>query len=318
MKLVTYNDQRLGLLVGDKVIDIKRALQRHDALPEGATMIELIENFPLIKAQLERLEAGAGDAVEITSISLLPPIMNPSKVICTVDNYPSHAAEDATEIFPKPIFFLKPANALIGSGGTVVLPKEARRVDHELELAVVIGKKCRGVPAREALSYVFGYTIFLDMSARDFRTIPYSWFSMKGWDTFGPIGPAIVTSDEVGSPSALEMKLWVNGQLRMHGNTRDMIFDVAELIEAVSEVTTLLPGDVIATGTVEGVTPVFEGDVIIAEIQKLGKLEVSVVRSSHVDIWHTKDFPEHYAAYRERDTADKGPDVMAPKKMEDL
>lgn len=313
MKFLTFNDHRLGLLVNGKIIDVKDQLKKLGDFNLSLGMLELIQNFDNLQPLLSEIDLSTCDYFDLDLIEYLPPITNPSKIICTVDNYPAHAAEDATEIFPKPIFFMKPNSVLLGSRHTVLLPVHSSRVDHELELAIIIGKTCRHVSSRDALSYVFGYSIFLDMSARDFRTIPYSWFSMKGWDTFGPLGPYIVTGDEIGDPQNLDLKLWVNGNQRMIGNTRDMIFSIGELIESISEVTTLLPGDIIATGTIEGIAPVFEGDIVIAQIQNIGKLEVSIERSKSIDKWHDLNFSQEYAHYRERDSADRGADPMAPK-----
>lgn len=308
MKLISYNDGEIGLSVQGRVINLSDKI-----LGSRFSMKGLIENFDHLKPKIEDLATIAESSVSIDAIKLLPPISDPNKIVCTVCNYPEHAEEDKTEVFPKPIFFMKPPTTLVGSNGVVILPKFAQRVDHELELAVVMGKKCKNISAKNALDHVFGYSIFLDMSARDFRTIPYSWFSMKAWDTFGPLGPIITTADEIKDPQNLEMKLWVNGKLRMNGNTKDMIFKIEELIEAISEVTTLYPGDIIATGTIEGVAPVFEGDMIVAEIESLGSLVMTVSRSSHNDKWHTSNFPTFYSEYRARDAADQGEDPVAPQ-----
>jgi len=289
MRFVTYGNQSLGLLVDNKVVDIRLFLQKSDILQEEITMLELIKNFHNIGSQLQYLKIPLEEAVEITSLSLLPPITNPSKIICIGDYDSSHTGTGTRENFPKPIFFLKPASALIGSGNKVILPLEAQHVSVSLKLAVIIGRECHRVMPWEVQSHIFGYTIFLDICAEDFQTVPCSWFLMKGWNTFGPIGPAIVTVDEVNDPLNLEMKVMINGQLKMHGNTKDMVFDIRQLITAASEIATLFPGDIIVAETIENVERVLEGDIITAEIQELETLQVRVVRSLHRNLWHSED-----------------------------
>lgn len=245
-------------------------------------------------------------------ISLGPPVDPKSKIICTIDNYADHAAEFSTDLFPRPIFFLKPFSSLIGDGGIVRMPRAARRVDYEVELAVVIGEHCRAVSAAAARDVVAGYCVFLDMSARDFRSIPYTWFAMKAWDTFGPVGPYVVEAAAVPDPRDLNILLTVNGEVRMSGNTRQMVFSPFELISAASEVVTLSPGDLIATGTISGVGPARDGNIVEATIGGVGTLSVRIAVSDTETRWHDESFPELYAEYNRRASEDAGPDPIAP------
>ena len=151
-----------------------------------------------------------------------------------------------------------------------------RHVEYETELAVVIGKRTKNVDEEEVYSKVFGYSIILDMSARDFQRVDRTLFRAKGFDTFAPIGPYIVTTDEIPDPHSLDIKLWLNGELKQNDNTQEMIFKIPKLISFISQVTTLLPGDIIATGTPAGVGPVKSGDKLVAKIDRIGTLEVSI------------------------------------------
>jgi 2-keto-4-pentenoate hydratase/2-oxohepta-3-ene-1,7-dioic acid hydratase in catechol pathway len=264
------------------------------------------EMRPVCTAALGRALSESGSRE--MEVPLGPPVGPTSKIICTIDNYADHAEEFSTEIFPRPIFFLKPFSSLIGNRGTVRLPRAARRVDYEVELAVVIGDQCRAVSPTEAMDVVAGYCIFLDMSARDFRSIPYTWFGMKAWDTFGPVGPYIVEAVEIRDPLSLEISLVVNGETRMNGNTGQMVFSPFDLISAASEVVTLSPGDIIATGTIAGVGPAGDGDIVEAAIEGIGTLSVTVVASDVETRWHDGAFPDLYAEYNSRITGDSGAD----------
>ncbi|MFX0016071.1 MAG: fumarylacetoacetate hydrolase family protein [Promethearchaeota archaeon] len=215
--------------------------------------------------------------------SLEVPIQS-STIICLARNYLDHAKEMGIE--PKnlpsnPVLFLKPKSALIGPGQNIVFPPQAKQVDHEVELAVVIGKKGKNISQEESLDFVFGYTILLDITARDIQALAkkkgHPWFPSKGFDTFSPIGPFIVTSDEIKDPHKLDIELRVNDQIKQKGNTRDMIFKIGQILSYCSTITTLHPGDLIATGTPAGVGPVKKGDKISATIESIGTLEVGVI-----------------------------------------
>ncbi|MBE1596732.1 MULTISPECIES: fumarylacetoacetate hydrolase family protein [Streptomyces] len=312
MRIAVDADTGQPLIVGDG-----RSWSVAELLPDvpsirSATIADVIAAWAELGPRCERAISGAGPFVPGRVRRLGPPAGPATKIICAIDNYRDHAAEFATEIFPKPIFFLKPATTLIGEGATVLLPQNARRVDYELELATVIGTRCRDVRPQDAAEVIFGYTVFLDMSARDFRSIPYTWFGMKAWDTFGPIGPYVVEKQDIGEAQALRMTLTVNGETRMTGHTGDMIFSVADLVSAASEVVTLMPGDVIATGTMAGVCQAEHGDEVEATIEETGTLRVKVARSDAATHWHDRSFPEQYASFRDQPRSDSGPDPIAP------
>ena len=197
----------------------------------------------------------------------------PSKIICVGRNYAAHAAELGNTVPKEPLWFSKPPSALLAPGGTVLLPPESARVEHEGELAVVIGKRGRRVARDRALEHVFGYTIACDVTARDLQKSDGQWTRAKGFDTFCPVGPYVVAGVD---PSSLGVRVRVNGALRQDGNTRQMVFGVGELVSTASAMMTLEPGDLILTGTPEGVGPLAPGDRVEVEIDELGKLEFSV------------------------------------------
>lgn len=220
---------------------------------------------------------------EMDEIELLAPIPRPGKVVCIGLNYMDHARETGAKIPTKPIMFSKFSSSVIGPYDTIhVIPDVTTRVDYEAELGVVIGKTASRVSADNALDYVFGYTVINDVSARDIQKGPEygnQWVRGKSFDTFCPMGPSITSRDEVADPQALAVRAILNGQVLQDGNTRDMIFSVATLISYISQGITLEPGDVIATGTPNGVgdarmPPIYlkKGDVIEIEVGNLGKL----------------------------------------------
>jgi len=193
----------------------------------------------------------------------------PTKILCIGRNYRAHAKELGNEVPKEPLMFLKPPSSLLEPGGTLLLPPESERVEHEAELVVVIGKRGRRIPAAQALDHVFGYTVACDVSARDLQKKDGQWTRAKGFDGFCPLGPEVVSGMEAGS---LGVRLWVNGELRQDGNTRDMVFGVAELVAYASNVMTLEPGDLILTGTPEGVGPLASGDRVEVEVEGIEKL----------------------------------------------
>ncbi|MCR4315570.1 MAG: fumarylacetoacetate hydrolase family protein [Planctomycetes bacterium] len=212
---------------------------------------------------------------------VLPPIISPSKIVCVIRNYKAHAKEMAASVPEEPIFFLKPASALIGHKQNILFPRWLNsRVDPEIELGVVIGKTCKNASVDSAMQYVAGYTIILDVTARSLqgqdKERSWPWTRSKGLDTFCPTGPFLVPREIVEDPHCLDIELQVNGGERQKGNTSDMVFTVPELISAASKYMTLQPGDMIATGTPEGVSPVVIGDYIEATIEKLGTLKITV------------------------------------------
>jgi 2-keto-4-pentenoate hydratase/2-oxohepta-3-ene-1,7-dioic acid hydratase in catechol pathway len=210
-----------------------------------------------------------------SKVSLLAPVL-PTKVVCVGKNYEDHAGEMGGEVPPEPMTFLKPSTAVIGPNANVVYPTRlSQEVHHEAELAVVIGKPARNVKAEDAGNYVFGYTAANDVTARDLQRRDGQWGRAKGFDTFCPLGPWIET--ELDPSERLSVICRVNGEVRQSGYTSDMVYGVPELVEFISSFTTLLPGDVILTGTPAGVGPVVPGDLMEVEVEGIGVLANRVV-----------------------------------------
>jgi 2-keto-4-pentenoate hydratase/2-oxohepta-3-ene-1,7-dioic acid hydratase in catechol pathway len=216
--------------------------------------------------------APTGREVALADARLVCPVV-PSKIIGIGRNYGAHAKELGNDVPPEPLMFLKPPSSLLDPGGAIVLPPESQRVEHEAELGVVIGRRARFVAEADALAHVFGYTCVGDITARDLQRKDGQWTRAKGFDTFCPVGPAIETDLD---PAALEVVCRVNGATRQSGHTRDMIFPVATLVAYASRVMTLEPGDLVATGTPEGVGPLASGDRLEIEIPGIGVLALAV------------------------------------------
>ena len=214
-----------------------------------------------------------GGALPLATATLLPPC-EPSKIVAVGLNYRAHAAEMGKELPAEPLIFLKAPSALLAPGGAVTLPRSSQRVEHEGELALVIGKAATRVSAAVALEHVLGYTCLDDVTARDIQRREKVYARAKGFDTFCPVGPWLETG--IADPQALDLELRVNGARRQHGNTADMIFPVAEVIAFISHVMTLFPGDLITTGTPPGVGPLASGDEVEVEIAGIGVLRHSV------------------------------------------
>jgi 2-keto-4-pentenoate hydratase/2-oxohepta-3-ene-1,7-dioic acid hydratase in catechol pathway len=212
---------------------------------------------------------------------ILSPLPRPLRIIALGLNYAAHAKETGKQPPKEPIFFVKASTAVIGPEEPVVIPKGTGRVDHEVELAVIIGREGKNIPRKRAPEHIAGYTILNDVTARDMQSRDMAasrpWFLSKSFDTFAPMGPCIVLPDEIGQPVHLDLTLRVNGEVRQKSNTRDLIFDIPELIHRLSRRLTLEPGDVIATGTPSGISPIRPGDVMEAEIEKIGVLRNPVV-----------------------------------------
>lgn len=208
-------------------------------------------------------------------------VVRPGKLLCIGRNYAKHAAEMKSEVPEQPMIFLKPSTALIGTGGKVVLPAQSRDVHHEVELVAVIGRGGKHIAEEDALSHVEAYAVGLDMTARDLQAEAkkkgHPWSVAKGFDTFAPLGP-LAPAEAVSDPQDLDIRLTINGEVRQQGHTGDMIFSVAYLVSFCSRIFTLLPGDLIYTGTPEGVGPVAEGDQLEAEVSALPPLRLRVRR----------------------------------------
>jgi 2-keto-4-pentenoate hydratase/2-oxohepta-3-ene-1,7-dioic acid hydratase in catechol pathway len=273
------------------VVDAVRAAAAAGLGPDdlnAGSVRALLSSSPAALAQL----AAAGenvDGVDVASVELCPPVPDPEKVLCIGLNYREHAAEGDLQLPTSPIVFAKFQNALVGDGGDIHLPAgNAAMVDFEGELAVVIGRRAHGVEESEALEYVAGYMPFNDVSARDLQLASPQWTMGKAFDTSGPCGPALVTTDEIPDPQALALRTVLNGDVVQDASTREMIFSVAELVSYISSLITLVPGDIIATGTPAGVghvrtPPLYlrAGDTIAVEIEGLGLLTNTVV-NGHV------------------------------------
>ena len=214
-------------------------------------------------------------AIPLNSATLFAPVQ-PSKIVCVGRNYREHAAELGNEVPQEPLIFLKPPSSLLNPGGTIIRPKLSSRVDHEGELGVVIGKKCRNIqPDEDVRSYILGYTCVNDVTARDLQKKDGQWTRAKGFDTFCPVGP--VVTDELDPWAGVNVETRVNGNFRQNGNTRDFIFPLDVVLRYVTQFMTLMPGDLIATGTPSGVGPLNAGDMVEVTVQGLGVLRNSVV-----------------------------------------
>jgi len=212
---------------------------------------------------------------ELGSVELVAPCA-PTKIVCVGRNFPAHAEEHGAVVPPEPLLFLKPPSAVIGPEQPIVLPPQSQQVEHEAELAVVIGRRCRHVPPQAVPDVVLGYTCANDVTARDLQRKDGQWSRAKGFDTFCPLGPWLVTPFD---PSDVAITCRVNGRMRQFGLARDMVFPVAQLISAISSVMTLEPGDVILTGTPSGVGPLHAGDIVEVEIEGIGVLRNPVVEA---------------------------------------
>ncbi len=220
----------------------------------------------------------AGDSLALAEVQLLAPV-EPSKIVCVGRNYAEHAAELGNAVPGEPLIFLKPPSALIGPDQAVVYPALSERLDHEGELAVVIGRRCRSVTEAAALHHVFGYTVANDVTARDLQKKDGQWARAKGFDTFAPVGPWIDTDYD---PADRLVRCWVNGELRQESTTALMVYSISRVIAHIARFMTLEPGDLILTGTPSGVGPVQPGDVMTVAIDGLGQLSNPVVAESSI------------------------------------
>jgi 2-keto-4-pentenoate hydratase/2-oxohepta-3-ene-1,7-dioic acid hydratase in catechol pathway len=274
MKLLYFNDYKLGVLKGDQVVDVSAEVAGIPHTGPGDLMNNLIEQWDGYKARLEAAVA-KGSGVPVSSVRIRPPVPGPRTIDCMAVNY----MEDGTRSAPAPInAFHKSPSAIVGQGDTMVLPDVPAAIfEGEAEMAAVIGKKCTNVSEAQALSYVFGYMNFIDGSARGLPPPGNVFFQMKSRDTFAPIGPYLVTADEVKNPQKLQIKLWNNGVIQQNFNTDDMGHNIAKSIAWLSSIHTLLPGDIVATGTNHrGLNPFMDGDTIELETEGLGRLKFGI------------------------------------------
>src|SRR5215467_8118364 len=274
MKLVFFDDFKLGVLNGDQVVDVSQAVKDIPHLRPQDIIEGVIARWAEYKPKLEQA-AKAGKGVPVAQVRIRPPLPKPTNIVAMAVNY----MEDGTRSEPAPInAFHKSPNAIIGNDDTMVLPDVPATIfEGEAEVAVIIGKRASNVSAADAMSYVFGYTNFIDGSARGLLPSGNTFYQMKSRDTFAPIGPWIVTSDEIADPHKLQVRLWVNGELKQNFNTSDMAHKIPRCIEWVTSIHTLEPGDILATGTNHrGLSAFQEGDTIELETEGLGRLHVRV------------------------------------------
>jgi 2-keto-4-pentenoate hydratase/2-oxohepta-3-ene-1,7-dioic acid hydratase in catechol pathway len=274
MKLAYFNDFRLGVVKGDRLVDVTQVVAAIPHTGPGDLMNGLIANFDQFRARLQDA-AARGDGPPVAQVRIRPPLPKPVNVECMAVNY----MEDGTRKEPAPInAFHKSPGSIIGHGDTMVLPDLAATIfEGEAELALIIGKPASRVSASRAMDYVFGYTNFIDGSARGVIPENNSFYQMKSRATFAPLGPFLVTADEVPDPHNLQVKLWVNGTLKQNFNTSDMAHKIPRCIEWMTAIHDLEPGDVLATGTNHrGLSAFQDGDRIELECQGMGRLVVGV------------------------------------------
>ncbi|HWO73654.1 MAG TPA: fumarylacetoacetate hydrolase family protein [Dehalococcoidia bacterium] len=274
MKLLFFDDFKLGVAKGDQVIDVSSVVADIPRLQPQDLMRGLIERWDEYKGKLEAY-VSQNSGVPLASVKIRPPLPKPSTIVCMAVNY----LENHTMPEPAPInAFLKSPHCVIGDGDTMVLPDIPATVfEGEAELAVVIGRRASNVSRDQAMNYVFGYTNFIDGSARGVQPANQSFYQMKSRDTFAPIGPFIVTADEIPNPHKLQVRLWNNGDLMQDFNTDDMGNDIPRCIEWVSSIHPLEPGDILATGTNHrGLHPFQDGQKIEIEVEGLGRLHINV------------------------------------------
>jgi 2-keto-4-pentenoate hydratase/2-oxohepta-3-ene-1,7-dioic acid hydratase in catechol pathway len=287
MKIVKYQykgKEYYGIMQPEKLVCLTDLAKNYEIdLP--STIEDFIESTTAEEAAdrlLAETTSGELDAfsIPISKTKLLTPIVSPPKILCLGLNYASHVNETKEKRPEQPVVFMKPNTTVIGPNDKIIKRPFVEQLDYEAELAIVIGKQAKDVAISEAPSYVFGYTILNDVSARDFQFKGSQWIPGKSFDTFAPIGPCITTKKQVPNINNLAIKTWVNGELRQDGNTRDMIFSVSEIIYHLSRIMTLKPCDIIATGTPSGVGMVMRpqkwlnsNDKVKIEIEGIGVLD---------------------------------------------
>ncbi len=274
MKLLYFDDFKLGVLKGENVVDVSSVVQDIPRTGPGDLINGLIERFAEYRGRIQQAVDQA-QGVPITSVRIRPPLPKPANIDCMAVNY----MENGTLKEPAPInAFHKSPSCVIGQGDTMVLPDVPASIfEGEAELGVVIGKRATNVPQAQAMDYVFGYINFIDGSARSLPPPGNTFYQMKSRETFAPIGPFLVTADEIRDPQQLSVKLWNNGVLMQDYNTDDMAHKIPRCIEWITSIHTLLPGDIVATGTNHrGLNPFMDGDRIELEVEGLGRLQFNI------------------------------------------
>ena len=274
MKLVFVDDFKLGIIKGKNVVDVSEAVAGIPHTSPQDLLNRLIENFSEYRSKLEAL-VNEQEGKPASQLRFRSPMPKPTNIVAMAVNY----MEDGTRAEPAPInAFHKSPNAVIGDGDTIVIPDVPASIfEHEAELALVIGKKASQIKAEDAYDYRFGYLNFIDVSARGLLPPGNTFYQMKSRDTFAPMGPWLVTADEIADPLNLQLKLSVNGGLKQNFNSSDMAHKIPKLMEWVTSIHTLEPGDVVATGTNHrGLSALQDGDSVEMEIDGLGKLQLNV------------------------------------------
>lgn len=279
----------IGVVRGEHVIDLTRASllygekRRKAEIPELKTWPQFLQLLMERREAIEALVEFAGKCSKesrvirsLSEVRLCAPVEHPQNIICVGRNYLAHARETGHEAPREPILFAKSPSAVIDPGEAIIYPSHLTRVDPEAELAVIIGRRAWQVPASDAARYIGGYTALNDVTARDLQKQDiaqgHPWFRSKSMDTFCPIGPVMLTADECPEPVELDVICRVNGEERQHANTRQFLFSIPQLLEAITRYVALEVGDVIATGTPEGIQPIFPGDVVEVEVERIGIL----------------------------------------------
>ncbi len=294
MKLARYlhsNMESYGVLVDHgiicflalpKALKCNPPLTLHELIALSSKGVKIAEQ--LVRSSTRNEKGNA--TISLDDVTLLSPVSSPPKIVCLGLNYKDHAEEQGKDTPDEPILFMKPRTAIIGSEQTIIRPKIVKQLDYEAELAIVIGDKGKNIRVSEAEKHIFGYTAFNDVSARDIQFKDKQWTRGKSFDTFAPMGPCITTANQIGDPNNLRVRTRVNGELRQDSSTKNMVFNVYEIVHHLSQVMTLEPGDIIATGTPAGVgvfmkpKPKFlsPGDLVEVEIEKIGILRNIISR----------------------------------------
>jgi 2-keto-4-pentenoate hydratase/2-oxohepta-3-ene-1,7-dioic acid hydratase in catechol pathway len=288
LKIARYrhgHEQTYGIVSQSAVLSLPSLAKRLSKEVPLTLKSFIEENASALPASEQLLKQASRKDIKIVSIplsqvSFMAPITFPPKIICLGLNYFDHAAETNSEVPNEPIIFMKPHTAITGPNQKIIKPNFVKKLDYEGELCIIMGKTAKNVSEAEAKEYVFGYTVFNDVSARDLQFKDGQWTRGKSFDTFAPIGPCITTENQLKKTESLTIRTWVNGELRQNGTTKNMVFNVNQIIYHLSRVMTLEPCDVIATGTPAGVGHVMkppqylnDGDVIRIEIEGIGVLE---------------------------------------------
>ncbi len=281
MRIARYNGGHIGVVVGDRVHDVTAAAGIDLAEWPPVGIVRTIARFAELRPAIEAA-AKSAPGVPVDSVHLDTPIPWPHKLLALPGNFRAHRAEmslrpeaaGAPRTDETTGFFMKSNGSLSGASDPIRLPdKPGRDLHHECELAIIIGRGGRHIPRARALEHIFGYSCLIDVTIRGKE----ERVMRKSYDTFCPVGPWIATADEVGNPDEIAMRLWVNGQLRQEAPTTDMIVGIREAIEMISDVTTLQPGDIIASGTMSGVGPIAPGDTVKIEVDRVGSMSLAVV-----------------------------------------